>query len=86
VSPIERHLARLRTLAQASSYQISIIIAHARRLIIGPDTTHEQAIRRLIAPFQNPDINLHLFARLLERILLTIEPRLANDDTDDQLR
>lgn len=62
------------------------IIAHARRLIIGSDTTHEQAIRRLIAPFQDPDFNLHLFTRLLERILLTIEPRLANDDNDDQLR
>ncbi|KAG7531469.1 hypothetical protein FFLO_04329 [Filobasidium floriforme] len=65
---------------------LEVIPPHARRLIIGPDATHEQAIRRLIAPFQDPDINLHLFTRLLKRILLTIEPRLANDDNDDQLR
>jgi hypothetical protein len=36
-------------------------------------------IRRILAPFQDSNINVNLIVRLLEAILLTIEPRLEHE-------
>lgn len=60
------------------------LTVHVRRLMIGTDSrSHSEAIHRLIVPFQDPQTNLHLFTRLLEAILLTIEPRLVDDPDDN---
>lgn len=62
----------------------ALLTVHVRRLMIGTDPrSHSEACHRLIVPFQDPQTNLHLFSRLLEAILLTIEPRLVDDPDDN---
>lgn len=39
---------------------------------------HHQAWRKLlIDPFTDPDVNIHLIVRILEAIILAIDPRVA---------
>jgi hypothetical protein len=55
--------------------------AHLRLLIFGADpATQSVAVERLISPFRDSNTNMHLVVRLVEAVLLTIDPRLAKGD------
>jgi hypothetical protein len=53
---------------------------HVKMLLFGRHREQQMdGIRRILAPFQDSNVNVNLIVRLLEAILLTIEPRLEHE-------
>jgi hypothetical protein len=54
------------------------LTAHVHLLMFGADSNmYAIAVERIISPFRNSQTNLHLIVRMVEAVILTIDPRLA---------
>lgn len=54
------------------------VAANARTMLYGSDAARQDsALELMIGPIEDPNINIHLILRLLEAVLLAIEPRIG---------